>query len=116
MDMFYEYLLIGGMGIAHEKGLSGHQHAGGAEAALYGAVLNKHLLENIQLSVLPQAFHGEKVSPVQLAGHGEAGVDGIAVQDDGAGTAFTDAAAFLGTGEVKALPDKIQNLQHLCLA
>ena len=92
----------------HEQSLGGHDHAGGAETALDGSFLNEDLLDLVQFPILLQTFDGQDALAFQLAGKYQAGVHGLAVDDDGAGAALTLAAAFLGTGEAQVLPQEIQ--------
>ena len=85
-----------------------HDHAGGAEAALKGLVLEKSLLHGIELAVLRETFDRQHVFAFDVGREGEAGADGFAVDQYGAGTADPDTAAFDGAFELQIVAQKFQ--------
>ena len=92
----------------HQQRLGGHDHTSGAVAALDGGFLHKVPLDAVQLPVFRQSLNGQDTAALQLAGQHQTGMDRFPVDDDGAGAAFSFAAAFLGPGHVEILPEEIQ--------
>jgi hypothetical protein len=83
-----------------EQGSGGEDLAALAVAALGDVEVDPGLLEEVELAVGGEAFDGGDVAVG--FGNGElAGADGLAVDVDGAGAAFADAAAVLGALEVE---------------
>ena len=85
-----------------------HDHAGGAEAALEGLVLEECLLHRIEVAVLRETFDGGHCFVFDVAREGEAGADGPAVDEHGAGAADADAATFDGALEMQVVTEKFQ--------
>ena len=79
--------------------MGGEDHAGSADAALGAAFFEETLLDGMEFFVSRQAFDGGDLRAFGLQGGDEAGVDEVAVDEDGAGSAVAFAAAFLGAGE-----------------
>ena len=73
-------------------------HAGGADSALCSAVFEEALLDGVESFVDGYAFDGGDLCAFGLQGGDEAGVDEVAVEDDGAGSAFAFSAAFFCAG------------------
>ncbi len=94
-----------------EESGGAHDHPGGAEAALDGAVVEEGLLEGIESAFRGDSFDGGNFTAFTLAGQDQAGVDRPAVEDDGAGAALADSAAFLGPGETEVVPEEIQQAE-----
>jgi hypothetical protein len=96
-----------------EEVLGGEDHAGGADAALRPAFFEEALLDGSEAAVgICEAFDGEDVGSVGLQGGNQAGVDELAVKEDGAGAALAFAAAFLDAGEAEILAEEIEEALH----
>ena len=54
-----------------------------------------------------QRFDGSDLRPVALGGQQQAGADGFAVHNHGAGSALAHRAALFGAGELQLLAQKI---------
>jgi hypothetical protein len=76
----------------------GEEHARRAGAALQTVVLGEGLLDRVELAVVGEALDGEDVGAASLDGEHEARLDGLAVDDDGAGAADAVLAADVGAG------------------
>jgi len=83
------------------EGRGGHDHAGGAEAALKGLRIEKRLLHRVQLAVLRQAFDGGDLVAGTAEGGHEARVKRHAVEPYRAGAAVALVAAFLDAEEAE---------------
>src|SRR5258705_5548692 len=82
----------------------GHDHPGGAIAALQAVVLAEGLLHGMQRSArLGQALDGGDVGALELPNEYSAGFDRLAVNVDNAGTALRGVAAHMGAGEPQVL-------------
>ena len=82
----------------------GHQEAGDAVAALDRVRVDEGLLQGMQARFMAarpggQALDRHDVRAVRPRRRHQAGHDGHAVQEDGAGAALTFGAAFLGAGQ-----------------
>ena len=77
------------------EGRRGHDHAGGAEAALKGLRIEKGLLHRVQPAVLRQALDGRDRAALGAIGRHQAAMERHAVEPDGAGAAIALVAAFL---------------------
>src|SRR5215218_4008485 len=66
-----------------EQGLGGHDEAGRAEAALLGVVLDEGRLERMELGGPAEPLDGLDGPALGLDGEHGAGVDGLAVEEDG---------------------------------
>src|SRR5262249_12989699 len=71
----------------------GHDHPGGAVAALEGVVLVKRALKRVQLAVLREALDRLHLKAVGLEGEHRAGLDRPAVEANGARAAARGIAA-----------------------
>lgn len=94
-----------------EESSGTQDHSGGAETALDGSIVEEGLLEGRESVFRGDSFNGGDLAAFTLAGQNQAGVDRPSVKDDGAGTAFTDPAAFFGTGEMEVLPEEIEEAE-----
>ena len=93
-----------GLRMGCQQRLARQHHAGDAEAALHGAVVDEGLLQVVRAAVgATDAFDGGHLPPARLRGQHQAGVDQPPVQQHGAGAALADAAAFLGAGQVQVV-------------
>ena len=61
-----------------------------------------------EAAVLGEAFDGDDGAPRRAGGGGEAGADGLAVEEDGAGAAVAGVAADLGAGEAGVLAQELR--------
>ena len=98
--------------ILFEQVMRGENHSGGADAALRPAVLEEALLDGIELWTDGEAFDGADGCAVGLQCRDEAGVDELAVQQDGAGATLTFAAAFFCSGKVQVFAEEIEEPLH----
>ena len=73
----------------------GHDHAGGAEAALEARGLHERGLHRMQFAVVRQAFDGGDSVAVGAKGGNQAAMNGDAVEPDGAGAAVAGVATLL---------------------
>jgi hypothetical protein len=88
-----------GMGIFIQKGPGGHDHSGSAKSALERRMVDKGLLQRIQRARLriPQALNRYNGFAVAFDCENLAGIDSLAVHDDGAGAAGALAAGGFGS-------------------
>ncbi len=88
-----------GSGWLAEQFLDGHDHAGGAEAALEAVFVPEGFLHGVELAVGGEAFDGGDAAAIGLDREQGAGFDGAAFEHDGAGAADGSFAADVGAGE-----------------
>ena len=101
-----------------KKSLGRHDKAWCAESALLRVVINESLLDGIKFAGLAQAFNGRDLRALRIDGQNRAGIDGFAVQMDGAGAAGPAIAHALGSGQVKLIAQRVQQRDsrlQLCL-
>src|SRR5439155_1926114 len=79
-----------------------------AEAALKTVMGDKGSLHGVKLVAPRDAFDGEDVGAVMADGEREAGVDALAVDENGAGAALAAVASLLGSGQMEALTQEIE--------
>ena len=96
------------LGVTLGEGDGRHDVTRDAVAALHRLLIEESLLDGVQLAVRRNAFDRPDFPTVRFADSGAAGADGLAVEKDGAGAAFTLAAAELGAGEVEVLAKDVQ--------
>ena len=96
------------MGVPGEEGVSRHELAGDAEAALDGALVEERLLERAEDPVDGQPLDRRDGGAVSLDREDEAGVDGAPVDEDGARAALADEAALLGAGEPEVVAQDVE--------
>src|SRR4030095_1416939 len=94
-----------------EKRVAGHQHAGGAVAALQAMLGHEALLQRVELAVLLQPFHRHDLAPVGLDGEHGARLHRTAIEQDGAGPAVGGVPPDMGAGEPEHLPDQVDQQQ-----
>src|SRR6266581_6519898 len=86
----------------------GHDHAGGAEAALQAVMLAERLLHRMQRrAVGGQTFDGPDLVPVSHDRERGAGLDRLAVEMHDAGAALRGVAADMGAGQPKIFAQKL---------
>ena len=93
-----------------QQGGGAHDHAGGAEAALEGVLVEEGLLHGSELAMLLEAFDGCDLCAASLRDEGLAGANGFAVEENGAGAAHALAAAVLGSGEIQIVAKDAEQL------
>jgi hypothetical protein len=88
--------------------VGGEDHAWGADSALCPAVFEEALLDGVEFFVDGYAFDGGDLCAFGLECGDEAGVDEVAIEEDGAGSALAFATSFLGSGEVKVFAEDVE--------
>ena len=97
-----------------ERG-DGHDHAGGAEAALKSLGVEKGLLDRMQLAAGREPLDGRHLAIGGAKGRHEAGVHRFAVEPDRAGAAIAGVAALLDAEEAELAQEGAQALTGLRL-
>src|SRR6266851_207741 len=92
--------------------MGGEDHAGGADAALGSALFEEALLNGMEFLADDEAFDGGDFGALGLQDGDEAGVDQIAVDEDGAGSALAFAASLFGPGEVQVFAEDVEEPLH----
>ena len=100
-------LRLGGVGVLIQQGLARHYHAGDAEAALNRAHRAEGVDEGLPLG-LREALHRHDLLACGPLGGQDAGLDGLAVHQDGAGAAGALAAPVLHRGQAQLVPQVAQ--------
>ncbi len=90
-----------------EEGDRCHHHARGAVAALQRMAVHEGLLHGVQFLAVGETLDGGDALPVGLDGEHGAGLDGLAVQVERAGTAGRRIAADVRTSEPDGIPDVV---------
>ena len=103
------HFLLRGLRVLIEQRFGRHDHAGDTEAALVTAVVQKCLLQAVQLPCGPvrQALDGGDVRPVAVHGQGHAGGHGPAVNNHGTAAAGPLVAADLKPGQLQTVPQGV---------
>jgi hypothetical protein len=91
------------MWVASEQPFGAHQLSGSAKPALWSVVLYECSLQWIKLVTMCQALYGADFSPVGPHSQIAARIHGLAVEQDGAGSALAAIAADLRAGEAKVI-------------
>ena len=91
----------------------GHDHAGGAEAALECLRIEERLLRRMQRAVLRETLDGRHLAPGGAKGGHQARVHGRAVQPDGAGAAIAGVATLLHAEAAALAQEGAQTLARL---
>jgi hypothetical protein len=81
-------LVASGICVLIEQGFGGDQDRGGAVSALRCAQVSEGVLQGMELAVGTQPFDGEDIFVGTLECEEQAGEDGLAIDEDGAGAAF----------------------------
>src|SRR5262245_60768104 len=79
-----------------------------AIAALEGVVLDEGVLQGVQGAILGQPLDGRDMRAILHDGKRQAGIDAPAVDQDGASSALAMVAALLGTGQVEAVAQGVE--------
>jgi hypothetical protein len=85
-----------------------HDHAGNAEAALHRALIEKGFLHGIQAIVGCEPLDRDDRAPVGFDREHETRVHRAAVDQHGAGAAFTLLAARLRAGQTEAIAQRVE--------
>src|SRR5687768_15039588 len=96
------------MRIRVEQAFHRHDHAGGAETALKSLVFQESLLHIVKVAVLREAFDSGDLFVFDVARECEAGADGLAVDEHGAGAADADATTFNRSFKFKIVAQEFQ--------
>src|SRR5258708_40021212 len=88
-------------------------HSGSADAALRATAFQKCLLQRAQLRTLGKTFDGREICARCLQNRNKTAIHQLAVQQDGARTAFAFSATFLGTRQPKFPSEAIQESLHV---
>ena len=99
--------MLGRLGVTLQQGLGGHDHAGGAEAALEAVLLPEAFLERVHASGASNALDRLDAGAVGLDGEHRTALEGAPVHDHGAGAAAGGIAADVGAGEGQLLADEV---------
>jgi len=94
-------------GIALEQLDPGHDHSGRAVAALQSVALPKPLLDRVQLAVARQSFDSGDLCTISLNGEYRAGLNCLALHQDGAGAANARFAADVRTGQLAVVAQEM---------
>jgi hypothetical protein len=99
---------------AVEQRAGGHQHPGGAEAALQAVALHEALLDRVQHAVLLQALDGAYVAAAGHRGQHRAGLHRLPVHPRDAGAAVAGVAAPVRPGQPELVAQEVHE-QHPAL-
>ncbi|VTR67288.1 hypothetical protein DESC_600002 [Desulfosarcina cetonica] len=99
----------GGVRVLIHQRLGAHQDARGAESTLKGAVVDKGLLQGMQLAGggIRQSFNGDDPGAVTFDGQGHAGENRLAVHDHRARSAGALVATDFGSGKPQGFPEGV---------
>ena len=103
-------VIAGRMRILVEQGLRGHDHAADAVAALRGLLVNEGLLKLARILLRAEALERGDLLAFGKGERRDAGMDGIAVHDDGAGAALGQPAAEFRATQAKIVAQRVK--QH----
>src|ERR1700677_1023433 len=92
--------------------VGGEDHAGGADAALSSSCFEEALLDGVELFADCEAFDGGDLRAFGLQDGDEAGVDQIAIHQDGTGAALAFAAAFFCSSEMEVFAEDVEETLH----
>ena len=81
-----------------QEAIGPHEHPGRAEPALQSVLFIKTFLNRMQNTCVGEAFDGQDFRALTLHRKVGAGLDGLAVDVDGTGTAMARFAADVGAG------------------
>src|SRR6266850_5239636 len=106
-------LMVRRLRVFSQQREGGENHAGCAEAALHGVVLQKGLLERMQAPVLFETLDGDDGLVADSSNLRMAGTGGHTIDQDGAGAALAFTAAIFTAGEIEIVA---QNAEQSSLA
>ncbi|OPY12523.1 MAG: hypothetical protein A4E69_02151 [Syntrophus sp. PtaB.Bin138] len=102
------HILAGRVRIGVEERLDGYYETRCAETALYGAVVDKSLLNGVEVDGCSDAFGGDDCRPVVNAFHpGHAGAHQLAVNDDITGAAGACSTSDLYASQVELIAQNV---------
>src|SRR5947209_4726957 len=91
-----------------EKRLTSHHKSGSTETALLRVVVNKGLLDRMELSILRQAFNRGDLMGLCVNGQHRAGINRFAVQMHRTCAAGATVAHALGAGQVELVAQSVE--------
>src|SRR5262249_46226871 len=97
-------LCLGGRRLPIKQGLRAHDHTGDAVAALRRLLVDEGLLQSPRLLRCAKPLDSRDVAILQRDYGRQAGVDGLAVNDNRAGAALPHAAAELRAVQAELAP------------
>ena len=95
------------MRVGVEEGARGHDLTRRANATLKPAVVDKGLLQRIEVAVVGQALDRRDLRAVGEDGGRDARGDHLAVHEDRAGATHAHRAPFLGAGQAEIVAEKV---------
>src|SRR5579885_283144 len=101
-------LRAGRMLIVFEQGLCRDENGVRAVDALIGAEIGESFLKRMQMAAGGEALDGLDDFAIAFERELEAGEDGLAIEEDRAGTAFAEFAAVFGAGKAEILAQEFQ--------
>ena len=107
LELLADRVLVEVGSLAAHQLHGGHDHAGGAEAALQTMVLAEGGLHGVQLVALGQTLDGRDGGAVAGEGEGGAGFHGVAVHMDHAAAALAGVATHMGACHAKLFAQKL---------
>jgi hypothetical protein len=103
--------LAAGAGIVLQELSPGQDHAGGAIAALQGVAFPESFLHRMQLAMARESFDGGDLGAVGLDSQERAGLDGLAIEQDGAGAAQGGFATDMRSGQPAEIAQEMNEQQ-----
>ena len=101
-------LLLCGLRLLIQEGLSNHEHARDAKATLDCSILDERLLQGVKLHSLRQPLDCSHLSSTHVNRQSQAGANRPTVQKHGTDAALPDTAAVLCSGKGKILPNHLE--------
>jgi hypothetical protein len=101
-----------GMLVFRQQVVGLHHHARRAEAALHRAVFDEGFAQRFAARLVGEPLDGDDIAPGTIDGEHQAGVQRHAIDLDGAGAAFTFAAAVLGAGEADNFAQHVEGVHR----
>jgi len=101
-------LFLGGMGIALQQRLGGHDHAAQTIAALRGLLTDKGILHRIGIVARAEAFEGYDVASDTARDRDHASPRRHLIDQHGAGAAFAKTAAEFGAVQFKIIAQHVE--------
>ena len=92
-----------------QQGYCRQDHARCTKPTLHGSVVDEHLLHRVQVLTTAQPFDGDRAAARYLLNRCQAGTDGLAIYQHGAGTALPLLIASLfRAGQMQVLAQHVQ--------
>src|SRR5258707_10827380 len=96
------------MGMLIKKRFTRNDEARGAEAALLAVIVDKSLLDRVQMLGRPQALYRSNGAILGVDRQHRAGISGFAVEQHGTRAACSAVAHTLGAGEFKLIAQSVE--------